>query len=319
MILARLASLRFTLAALGALAIGAAAHLVAAEPGAAWLVAPLAALAANLAAAIAVNRAFRADPPLLVFHVALLALVAIAAVGRLTAFTGQAEVAVGEAFDGHVNVVYAGPLHAGRLRDLRFVNEGFSIRYARGMKRAETRNAVRVLQADGAASRHVIGDTVPLVLDGYRFYTSFNKGFSLVFRWQPGPGAIPERGTVNLPAFPAHEHGQALEWDLPGAGRVWTMLEMDRSPLDAARESEFRPPEAHRVVLRAGAARWELQPGEQARLPAGVLAYEGLGTWMGYTVTYDPTLPWLFAAVAIAVAALGWHLARRFRAAPWDA
>jgi cytochrome c biogenesis protein len=316
----RLASLELTVFALLALAAGAVQHALAARGSAAGVAVPLALLAANLGASIASHPAFRRNAPLLVFHVALLCVVALAAAGRLTYFKGHVELAVGEAFDGHVAQAESGPFHRLRVDRVRFENLGFTIRYAPGLRRGETRNLVRVLDAGGTAREQVIGDNEPLIAEGYRFYTSFNKGYALVFRWTPEGGGAPERGTVNLPAYPLHEHEQALEWRLPGSGaRVWTMLEFATPPLDPARETTFRLPASHKVVMRMGERRWELSAGDRVALPGGTLAYEGLTTWMGYQVFRDWTMPWLVAACLTAVGALAWHFARKFSAAPWDA
>lgn len=317
---ARLASLNLTLAGLAALAVGVALYAASATPHAALVIAPLALLTLNLAAAIGTNGLFRRDMPMMVFHCALLAIVVLAAAGRLTHFKGQVELAEGEVFDGQVTVVEAGALHRGALERVRFVNDGFTIRYAPGLKRAETRNTLRVFDESGGVTAKVIGDNEPLQSHGYRFYTSFNKGFSLIFRWFPRTGGGAERGTVNLPAYPANEHRQALEWKLPANGpRLWTQLQFDKPPLDPEAETTFRKPEAHRVVLRIGTARWELEPGQQVAIDQGVLAYEGLTTWMGYTVFYDWTMPWLIAACLTAIAALAWHFTRKFARTPWDA
>jgi cytochrome c biogenesis protein ResB len=320
MILPRLASLNVTLAGLAILAVGAATYAASGSPHASLVIAPLALLALNLVAAVASNGVFRRDLPLMLFHSALLAIVVLAGVGRLTHFQGQAELAEGEVFEGQLTVVESGPLHRGALDRVRFVNDGFTIRYAPGLKRAETRNTLRVFDEAGGVTEQVIGDNEPLQAHGYRFYTSFNKGFSLIFRWFPRAGAAAERGTVNLPAYPANEHRQALEWKLPGNGpRVWTELQFDKPPLDPDAQTTFRKPDTHRVVLRIGDGRWEIEPGQQVRLEDGVLAYEGLTTWMGYTVFYDWTMPWLIAACFTAIAALGWHFARKFARTPWDA
>lgn len=314
-----LASTRFTLGALGALAAGVSWFASAEDASRAWIAAPLALLALNLGAAVFANSAFRANLPLLVFHLALFAIAALAAVGQLTTFKGRLELAEGEQFAGELAEARAGPLHAGELARVRFVNDGFSIRYAPGLRRAETRNPVRALGPEGRLVERVIGDNEPLQAEGYRFYTTANKGFSLVFHWHPRTGP-PERGAVNLPSYPVNEHRQALEWRLPGEARaVWSMLHFDRPPLDEQRETWFGKPETHHVVMRVGDSRWELQPGARVELESGVLAYEGLSTWMGYNVFYDWTLPWLLAASVTAVAALGWHFARKFAREPWDA
>jgi len=319
MSLVSLASTRLTLLAIASLAIGVAWFHATDGASRAWVAGPLLLLTLNLGAAVLCNASFRAELPLLAFHIALFAIVALAAAGQLTFLKGRLELAEGEVFAGELAHVTSGPLHAGSLAGVRFVNDGFSIRYAPGLKRAETHNPVRVFDGAGGVAGRVIADNDPLQVDGYRFYPSFNKGFSLVFRWHPPRGA-PERGTVNLPAYPLHEYRQALEWRLPGGGpAVWTMLHFDRPPLDEARETWFGKPESHHVVLRAGDARWELRPGAQVSLASGVLAYEGLSTWMGYNVFYDWTLPWLLAACVTAVASLAWHFARKFARQPWDA
>lgn len=314
-----LGSLRLTVALLVALAASAMAHSLVPTASSLWIAVPLLALAANLAASVATHASFRRNAPLLMFHLALVAVLVLAAAGRLTGFKGQLELAEGEIFSGQLAATQSGPLHAGALQRVRFVNDGFTIDYAPGLKRGATRNVVRVLGHDRAAPL-VIGDNEPLLVEGYRFYTSFNKGFSLVFRWLPKNGAIAERGTVNLPAYPLNEYRQALEWTLPGGGpKVWTMLQFDAAPLDPHAATTFRKPASHKVVMRIADHRWELEPGRQVALEGGVLAYEGLSTWMGYNVFYDWTLPWLIAACLTAVAGLGWHFWRKFAAVPWDA
>lgn len=317
-LLRTLGSLRLTPWALGMLALGLAAYAPRAGASVLWLVAPLAALCVNLGASVATHPAFRREAPLLAFHLALLAAVAIAAAGRLTAFKGEVELAEGEVFDGVASSVERGPWHGDALARVRFAHEGFSIRYAPGLKRAETRNPVRVFEAGGAERVQVIGDTEPLLVEGYRFYTTPNKGFALLFRWT-ADGRRAERGAVNLPPYPAQEHRQAAQWTPPGAAApVWTMLQFDTPPLDPERESTFRKPERHVVVVRQGERRWELAPGARLALEGGTLEYEGLSTWMGYRVFHDASIPWLLAACLAAVAALAWHFARKFAATPWD-
>jgi len=315
----RLASLHLTVIGLGFLAAGVLQYSLTGRGTGAWVVLPLALLCVNLGASMASHAAFRRNAPLLAFHLALLCIVALVGVGRLTHLKGRIELAQGEAFEGRLLDAQAGPLHAGHLERVRFVNEGFTIRYAAGLRRAETRNLLRVLGPD-AAREATIGDNEPLIAEGYRFYTTFNKGFSLLFRWVPAGGGPAELGTVNLPSYPVHEHGQAIEWRVPGTGRVvWTLLQLEQPALDAEHDTSFQLPATHKVVLRSDDSRWELAPGGEAALPDGVLVYEGLTTWMGYEVFYDWTLPWLVAACLTAVAALAWHFARRFRATPWDA
>lgn len=313
-LLRTLASTRLTLAVLAVIAVAVVANAQVEGGTPAALAGAFGLGAANLAAALVVQARLRADLALFVFHLALLALLGLAAAGRLMALDGTVELAQGEIFDGQLLTREAGPLHRDRLARLRFVNDGFTIDYAPGVKRGRTANDVRVFGDDGGVTRHVIGDIDPLVLDGYRFYTTSNKGFATLFRWVPRGGRAPERGAVHLPSYPLNAHRQAQSWRIPGTAReAWVMLEMAREPIESGRPSRFQLPESHRLVLVLGDERRELRPGDSAATPEGVLVYEGLTAWMGYRVYYDPTLPWLLASALIAVGALAAFYVRRFR------
>ncbi len=313
-----LASLKLTLVVIALLGSGLVA-VQALDAEATWPVAvPLLLFAANLSAAVATNGVFRRQAPLLVFHLALIGAVLLVAAGRLTYLRGEAEVSVGAAFEGRLATQRTGPLHAGRIDQVRFVNDGYTIDYGPGMRRNETRNAVRWSE-NGAWRRAVIGDQEPLVIGGYRFYTSHNKGFAPLLRWRAADGRR-YRGTVHLPSYPAHSLGQAQEWTPPGAASaVWIMLDMEAPVYDEGAAWAFRLPSSHRLIVRSGEERHELAPGARVAIAGGELEYESLTTWMGYSVFYDPTLPWLLAACVLAVVSLGWHYWRKFRAQPWDA
>lgn len=314
-----LASLKLTLVVLAALGAGIVVAYVSATPATWALAAPLAAFALNLLAAVATNPIFRRKTSLLIFHLALIALILLIAAGRLTYLKGQLELAEGEMFDGQLTQQENGPWHPNRLDTLRFSNESFTISYAKGVRRGATRNQIAWVAPDGSGQRAVIGDQDPLVLSGYRFYTTHNKGFAPTFTWHPSSGAAPVTGTVHLPAYPLHQHKQALEWVPPdGKTPLWVMLQFDEVILDPAKPSEFRLPSSHLIVVRAGEARYELKPGERVSLAEGVLEYKGLRVWMGYTVFYDFTLPWLLAACLLAVLSLAWHFWSKFSARPWD-
>jgi len=315
--LAALASLKLTLAVIIAFALALTmVYLLNVESS--WPIAvPLAAFAVNLAAAVATNGVFRRQTALLVFHLSLIAIVLLIAAGRLTYLRGEAEVSVGAAFDGRLSSAQAGPLHPGHFSKVSFVNEGYAIEYSPGMKRDDTRNAVSWM--DGEQRRQaVIGDQEPLVLRGYRFYTTHNKGFAPVFVWRTDAGSY--RGTVHLPSYPGNAYSQAQQWTPPGAAvPVWIMLELEQPVFDERAAWTFRAPAEHKLIVRVGEERRELRPGDDYALPGGALHYQGLTTWMGYSVFYDPTLPWLLASALLAVASLAWHFWRKFAAQPWDA
>ncbi len=304
-------SMRTTLFTMGALALAVLAGTLTERGSGLALGLGFGVLAVNLAAALVVNPALRRRLPLLVAHLALLALLALVALGRLTALDGRFEMTQGVPFDGRLIDVRAGALHPRGLEHLSFRHEGFDIDYAPGRKRGATRNRVAWRAVDGSEQRAVIGDHHPLVLDGYRFYTSPNKGFAPLLTWRPAQGEA-VTGAVHLPSFPMHELRQSREWLLPDGREVWVMLQIDEALIDAKERAAFRLPDRAVLVVRHGDRRVELVPGAQMTLDGGTLVYEGLRTWMGYRVAYDPTLPWLLAAALLAALSLGWHYLLKF-------
>lgn len=316
-VLAALASLRLTLVCI-ALLTAAVAYVYERDGEASAtlpLVPPLTLLAINLFAAIATNAAFRRQLPLLVFHLALLAIVVLAALGRMTYLRATAEVVVGGEYEGMRNVE-AGPWHGGAKEGLRFENLGFEIGYQPGLQRDRTVNRVRWRDAAGIPHEAVIGDQTPLVLAGYRFYTTPNKGFAALFEWHPAGGAM-QVGSVNFPSYPAYADRQETHWSIAG-GELGARLVFDELLIDPAVESRFRLPGRHELVVRSGLREARLQPGGSMLLGGGRLVYVGLTSWMGYGIFYDWTIPWLLAACVLATAALGWHFWRKFAAKPWQ-
>lgn len=319
-LLHRLASLRLTLGLLLLLLLFVTHFLVDSDARGALLALPLGLLALNLVAAILTHPAMRSQPALLTFHLALLALLLLAAVGRLTHFSGQAEVTVGEGFDASLVKRQGGPWHNDRLGQVQFHLNSFTIDYTpnQGMVQRDKTHAV-VYWRDQRGKEHegAVGDHRPLVLNGYRFYTTHNKGFAPVFVWTPSNGA-PQQGSIHLPAWPAHEFKQVLDWRLPGTAHLlWTQLQFDEVILDSQHPSQFRPPKAHLLVMRAREQRYELKPGQSIDFADGRLTYKELRTWMGFSVFHDWTLPWLFGAGIVLVLSLGWHYWRKCAARPW--
>lgn len=312
-----LASLKLT--PIGLLLLGAASVAVykfdhGAVP---WLAAPLLLLALNLIAAVATNGVFRRQLPLLVFHLALIALVLLAAAGRLSYLKGQAEVTEGAAFGG-LKSRESGPLHWGRLDQLHFINDGFEISYMAGP--VMDRNVSRMRWQDGQRQERSgeVENNKPLVLLGYRIYPTSNKGFAPVFVWQ-AKGGLPMLTSVHLPSFPANATSQAQTWRPQGSqADFWVMLNVDENLIPSDRSSRFRLPDDRKLVLRHREMRYEMQPGERLVLPDGTLEYRELRTWMGYRVFYDWTIPWMLAACAVAVLSMAWHFWRKFASTPWN-
>lgn len=319
----KLASLKFTLVIIALVSVGVL-FSYRNEGTTTWSLAlPLFLFSVNIFAAILTNPVFRRQMPLLVFHLALIAIVLLVALGRLTYLKGTVEVVEGGDFSSTQVKADKGPWHWGRLDQVTFVNEGFKVAYTpRGPAAArigDTLNTVSWRDERGREQRSVIGDLVPLALNGYRFYTSSYKGFAPTFIWRPFAGGPPVLGAVHLPAYPQQEYRQAQTWTPPGSkSAVWIMLQFDEVILDPQKLSEFHLPAVHQLVVRVGEERHELKPGESLRLADGVLEYNGLRSWLGYTIFYDFTLPWLLAAGVLAVGSVSVHFWRKFSARPWD-
>lgn len=280
------------------------------------LVLPLSLLSLNLLAAVLTNGAFRRQLPLLVFHLALLAVIVLVALGRLTYLRATTEVVTG---GEHLAMerVQAGPWHSGARDELHFENLGFRIEYKPGLRRDSIVNRVRWRDEAGIPHTAEIGDQAPLILRGYRFYTSSNKGFAALFRWEPQQGEV-QLGSVNFPSYPGNKDAQTSTWRL-GADDIRVKLNIREQLIDPAAASSFRLPGEHDVTLDTPWRVATLVPGESVLIPAGRLVYVGLTTWMGYNVFYDWTMPWLLVACTLAVLALGWHFWRKFAARPWQA
>lgn len=280
------------------------------SPAGRWVAVPLAGLCVNLVAAVAVNGKLRRDLGLLVFHLGLALLAGTAALGRLFAFDGHVEVTEGAALDPAQVVGQGGPLHPRRFAEAAFVQGAFKINYLPGMKRRETRSRVSVSDGAGGWVQHVVGDDTPLILAGYRYYTTHNKGYAPVLAWTVKGRT--ETGAVHLPSYPANDFRQGTEWQLPdGSGEVALWLSMPTPAYSETASWEFRKPDDARLVVIDGEKRHELAPGDEVGVRGGSLRYVGLNTWMGYTIFYDPTLPWLVAEALLAVVGLGIHAAVR--------
>lgn len=297
----------FLLMAVAALAV--AYDLLAPTPAA---LVPLGLLVVNLLASIASNARFRADLPLLVFHVSLLAFVALLAVARLTYLEGTARVPVGGRFAGDLHTEERGALHGDGARSLRFSNEGFTEVFPERNPYRQTHNRVRFADAAGTMHEGVIGDDRPLVLDGYRIYASPNRGFAPVLQWRSDDNTI-EFATVQMGQLGKDGFSSGTHWPIPGGPRVWVSLSTEtaqaapRTQRDNLGIREAR----NKLVLSHNEQFYDLQMGDDVALPGGRLTYTGLNAWMGYRIIYDPTLPWLIGTVAVAISSLLWFYARR--------
>jgi cytochrome c biogenesis protein ResB len=309
----RLASLRITLVGMVLLAIGAGLSYNNPASTPVWvLVVPMALLAINLLAAIITNPRIHRRGSLLVFHVALLGVVILVAIGCLTRFEAHVEMLEGTAFSqDDLLDKRQGPLHSNHLEKVSFIQGPYTVDYAAGMMRGPTRSHIQVPDGRGGWESRVIGDDKPLVVDGYRFYTSFNKGFAPILTWIPDHGK-PETGSVNMPAYPLFNFKQDNSWVPPGGSEIKFWLRLDTGMkedqawvLDGDKAQGI-------LVVNTNGERVELKPGETAQVPGGKLRYERLSTWMGYKIFYDPTLHLMFATSIIGVLGLFAHFWQKF-------
>ncbi len=313
----RLASLRLTLVGMALLAAGAALSYDNPVGTPVWvLVVPLLLLSLNLLAAIVSNPRIHRRGGLLVFHLCLLGVVCLVAVGRLIHLDAHVELNDGAAFSADdLSDVRKGPWHRGRLDEVRFVQGPWTVDYAPGMVRGLTHSLVSLPDGQGGWRTVDIGDDRPLVVDGYRFYTSFNKGFSAVLTWMPRHGA-PVTGVVNMPAYPLFDFRQTNRWQPPGSDteiRFWLKLETGLTDATAWQLAPRRSQAS--LVVKTPGERVELAAGQTITLPGGVLRYDRLSSWMGYKIFYEPTIHWLFLVSVIGVIGLAVHFWQRFAVA----
>jgi cytochrome c biogenesis protein len=315
-IIGKLASTRLTVFGMLLLGVGAALNYDNPVETPVWvLVVPLLLLALNLSAAIVSNPRINRRGGLLVFHVGLLAIVVLVAIGRLTVLEARVELVEGQDFSPQDMIdVRKGLLHAGGIDEVQFVQGPYTVDYTAGMTRGPTRSLVALPDGRGGWEERTVGDHTPLVIEGYRFYTTFNKGFAAVLTWIPEGGA-PVTGAVHMPSYPLFEHRQANRW-VPAEGeeiRFWLQLETGMNAEADWRLEPARVPS--KLVAIAGEERIELAPGESARFARGELRYERLAGWLGYKLSYDPTLHWLFIVSVITGVGLAAHFWRKFGAA----
>ena len=312
-----LGSTRFTLVGMALLGVGAALSYDNPVTTPVWvLVIPLLILAFNLLLAIIINPAINRRPGLLLFHLGLLSIITLAAIGRLTSMEAHIELVDGAAFDpDSLFDVRQGPLHDGHLERIRFIQQGYSVEYRPQMKRGLTYNHILLADDNGRVEPRVIGDDRPLLLAGYRIYATSNKGFAPRMTWVADDGTSVS-GSINMPSYPLLYFRQANEWTPPGgpAIKFWLQLETGLKE-DAAWVLQPERASGTLVVNQSG-RRVELQPGESLALPGGTLHYDQLSGWMGFKVSYDPTLPWLFVSAILTVLGLFIHYWRKFSAEP---
>ena len=273
-----------------------------------WMVLPIALLLANLLAALATNVRLKSQSMLFAFHAALVALIVVIGLDRLMSMSGRVEVTEGSMFDASTVTAEAGLLHRVRLDEVRFLQGPFEITYAPGMKRRQTESVIRIPEQDGAWHEVRVGDDTPFISGDYRFYTTHNKGFAPILTYVNASGAA-QTGAIHLPSYPVNDNKQGLAWTPPGAEKplkVW--LHIPEPVFEKDKAWKFAKPANTRLVLIDGEERHELQVGEIVALGPAQLRYDGLRSWMGYTIVGQSMTHWIAAASFMACLTLLGHV-----------
>ena len=310
-------STRFTLWGMGFLAVGAALSYNNPVNTSIWvLVFPLFLLALNLLFAIGINPAINRRFGLLLFHIGLLLLVVLVAIGRLTHMEAHIELIDGTAFDPEAMFdVKKGPWHTDKLDHIRFIQQGYQVDYRPGMKRGLTHNQILIMDEAGRLTPSEIGDDRPLLMNGYRIYSTSNKGFAPRLTWVADNGSV-EHGAIHMPSYPLLYFRQSNEWTPPGGELIKFWLQLETG-LDKDNAWVLDPRRADGVlVVNVDEHRHELKPGQSIALTGGTLYFDQLSSWMGLKIFYDPTLAWLFMSAILAVFGLVLHYWQKFAKEP---
>lgn len=307
-----LSSLRVTLAGMLALAVGVLVRYFDQTSSIAWMVTPQLVLALNLMAALRVNPLFRAQPALMLFHISLLAVVLLAAASQLGSLQGRVELTEGQVFSADaVTVMQQGPWHSReRLARLAFEQGPLRVRYNPGLKRSTTES--RLLLDGEAANGDVVlvGDNTPLKMDGYRLYTTSNKGFSAILAWRGAAGDV-QAGAVNFPSYPVNDWQQLNTWTSPNGQQLGLELMLE-SPPDFLQQWTLDSDQAVGTLrVTVDGRTLIMNPGDRVQLGGGVLQFVDVRMWMGYAIRYEPLLPWLFGVAVLGVLALAWYFRTR--------
>ena len=310
-----MASLKLTLVGLAALIVNAFAVSQWPDTAIPWLVLPLSVLAINLLAALIVRHAFRQQAALLLFHIGLLAVLLMVTAGVLVRFDGRVEVVEGAAFDAAgVTARGTGWLHPNRLQQVRFTQGPMEVHYLSGLQRDTTHSRITLARTDGSEVPRDIGDRQGFTSHGYRFTTTFNKGYSVLVLWHDMDGRQ-SLGAVNFPSFPEFDWKQTNDWTTPSGETLTFELKLaERVPEDEPWTLGSREVSYEVGISGSAHAEKTIGPGQSTTATGGEITIVDLRLWMGYRIDYNPLLPWLLTAAFLSLGALAVHMAQKFRA-----
>lgn len=269
-----------------------------------WIALPLIVLAANLFAAIVFNPRIRQNSGLLMFHICLVSLAMLAAMGQLTSMNGRVEIVQGQAFDSEqVTIVKQGPWHSiENLEKLLFKQGDIVVQYSAGFRRGKTTSQLQDI--NGTV---VVGDNIGLKRSGYHFYTTSNKGYAAMLDWFGDDGQL-IHGAIHFPSFPLYDWKQENQWATPTV-QLLKMKYIDANHYDTTNgwALDSRRLKGSLQIELANGKQYMLTAGQRIQLDGGQLEFVAVRLWMGYSIFYNPWLAWFFAASIVGVLGLAWH------------
>jgi cytochrome c biogenesis protein len=181
------------------------------------------------------------------------------------------------------------------------------------LQRDTTHSRVVVNLPDGAEIERDIGDRQGFTSNGYRFMTTFNKGYSVLVLWRDTEGRQ-SLGAVNFPSFPEFDWKQVNDWTTPSGETLTLELKLaERFPEDAPWTLSSRGVEYEVGISAEGQQEETIRAGQSFAVTGGEMTIVDLRLWMGYRIDYNPLLPWLLAAAFLSLGALAVHMAQKFR------
>lgn len=230
-------------------------------------------------------------------------------------FDGSVEVVEGTPFDAsNVTARGGGWLHPNRLDRVQFTQGPLEVRYLTGLRRDTTHSQVAIGRPDGTKIERDIGDRQGFTANGYRFMTTFNKGYSVLLLWRDEQGRE-SLGAVNFPSYPKFDWKQTNDWTTPSGETLTFELKLaERVPEDEPWTLGSREVSYEVGISGSAHAEKTIGPGQSTTATGGEITIVDLRLWMGYRIDYNPLLPWLLTAAFLSLGALAVHMAQKFRA-----
>jgi len=315
--LAALGSLRLTLAAMLLLVGTALAGYRNPDISLDWVTLPLALLGLNLLSVIFINKRFRQQHGLLVFHLGLLAIIVLTGIGLMTRLSARVELVEGQSFDpAEVVTIKQGPWHPLQLDEVHLVQGPVRVDYLSGLLRDETQSRIWTGRDADPMDSRMVTTREPFKAAGYRFQPTANKGYAVILTWTGVDGQT-DTGAVHMDSFPLYEWKQENDWVTPQGEKLTLQLQQP-SPVQADGPWSLQSSDlsASQLVIHRGNQSIPLERGGSVQVQGGQLQFEDVRLWLGYSIEYNVTLLWQFVAAIIAITGLAVHFLQKFAQVP---